>query len=242
MSNFHSGVGWAGVIALIPARDEAGTIGEVVRQVRQELDIRVVVISDASTDATAELGRSAGARVIDLPLQIGAWGATQTGIRYARRKGFERVVTLDADGQHDPASLPALLDAMRETGADVVIGTSPGRLSRAKRLAWAWFRMLTGLAVEDLTSGLRVYGPRALPILASSEATLLDYQDVGVLLLLRKYGLRIHEVPVTMHPRHEGKSRVFSSWFTVARYMTHTTLLCVARRGRLGSAPVATAR
>src|SRR5690606_7874794 len=112
------------------------------------------------------------------------WGATQTGMRHARRRGFARVASLDADGQHAPESLVALLRAQRETGADVVIGTFPERLSGAKRLAWAWFRVLTGLAVEDLTSGLRVYGPRALRILASPEATLLDYQDVGVLLLL----------------------------------------------------------
>jgi hypothetical protein len=115
-----------------------------------------------------------------------------------------------------------------------VIGTFPQRLSGPKRLAWAWFRALTGLGVEDLTSGLRVYGPRALQVLASPEATLLDYQDVGVLLLLRKYGLTVHEVPVKMHPRRAGQSRVFSSWWTVARYMAQTTLLCIARIGRLG--------
>ena len=77
-----------------------------------------------------------------------------------------------------------------------------------------------------------MYGPRALRVLASAEATLLDYQDVGVLLLLRKYGLTVHEVPVTMHPRHAGQSRVFSSWWTVARYMAETSILCLARWNR----------
>lgn len=194
----------------------------------------MLVVSDASIDTTATVARNCGAQIIELNHNIGAWGATQTGFRYALRQGYTHVASLDADGQHAPESLPALIAAQRETGADVVIGTFPERLSRPKRLAWAWFRALTGLGVEDLTSGFRVYGPRALKVLASPEATLLDYQDVGVLLLLRKYGLSVHEVPVTMYPRSTGHSRVFSSWWTVGRYMAQTTLLCIARIGRLG--------
>jgi glycosyltransferase involved in cell wall biosynthesis len=197
-------------------------------------DAPIVVVSDASTDDTPGVARVSGAQVIELGQQIGAWGATQAGFRYALRRGYRQVASLDADGQHLPACLPELIAAQRETGADVVIGTFPERLSAPKRLAWAWFRALTGLKVEDLTSGLRIYGPRALRLLASPEATLLDYQDVGVLLLLRKYGLSVHEVPVTMVPRRNGHSRVFTSWFTVARYMAQTTILCLARFGRLG--------
>jgi glycosyltransferase involved in cell wall biosynthesis len=225
------------LLAVIPALNEAASVGAVVDQVRSILAVPVLVVSDSSTDRTAEAARESGAQVIELTERIGAWGATQTGIRHAVRRGYSAVVTLDADGQHDPSCLASLVEAYERTGADIVIGTFPQRLSSAKRLAWAWFRALTGLGVEDLTSGLRLYGPRALPILASAEATLLDYQDVGVLLLLRKYGLTVHEVPVTMHPRRDGHSRVFASWLTVARYMAQTTLLCVARVGRFGRAP-----
>jgi glycosyltransferase involved in cell wall biosynthesis len=222
------------VLAVLPAHNEAATVADVLTRLAACTRVDCVVVSDASTDHTAREARAAGAQVIELSQQIGAWGATQTGFRFARRHGYEIVVTLDADGQHEPESVPALLAAQQQTGADVVIGTFPERLSGPKRLAWAWFRTITGLGVEDLTSGLRVYGPRALQVLASAEATLLDYQDVGVLLLLRKYGLSVHEVPVTMHPRSVGQSRVFSSWWTVARYMAQTTLLCIARIGRFG--------
>lgn len=221
------------LLIVLPAYNEAQTVGSVLSRLSPGFDTHCLVVSDASTDQTAARARASGAQVIELSQQIGAWGATQTGFRYARRHGYERVATLDADGQHDPGSLPALLAAQAQTGADVVIGTFPERMSGARRLAWAWFRALTGLGVEDLTSGLRVYGPRAIRVLASGEATLLDYQDVGVLLLLRKYGLTLHEVPVTMHPRHTGQSRVFSSWWTVARYMAQTTVICIARIGRL---------
>jgi glycosyltransferase involved in cell wall biosynthesis len=225
------------LLVVIPAFNEADSIGQVLADLDREVAAHVLVVSDASTDQTAAVARAAGAQVIELPQQIGAWGATQTGFRYARRAGYARVACLDADGQHAPGSLLPLLRQHEAGGADVVIGTYPERLSRPKRLAWVWFRGLTGLAVEDLTSGLRVYGPRALRLLASAEATLLDYQDVGVLLLLRKYGLSVHEVPVTMYPRQAGQSRVFSSWLTVARYMLQTTLLCIARIGRFGGAP-----
>lgn len=219
----------ADLLVVIPAYNEARTIASVVRAARSQIGCPVLVVSDGSRDGTLAAARVAGALVIDLPMQLGAWGATQAGIRYARRHGFNRVVTLDADGQHDPATVPALMQQAER--ADVVIGMCPGRLSAAKRLAWAWFRVLTGLSVQDLTSGLRVYGPRAVRLLARSEATLLDYQDVGVLMLLRRFGLSVTEVPVAMRERCDGRSRVFSSWMLVASYLFHTTVLCVARFG-----------
>ena len=98
--------------------------------------------------------------------------------------------------------------------------------------AWWYFRLLTGFRIEDLTSGFRYYNARACRHLAMEEATLLDYQDIGVLLLLRHADLRIREVSVAMNPRRSGASRVFSSWWTVGRYMVETTLLCLARWNR----------
>ena len=221
-------------VGVITAFNEAASIGRVLQELALHVPGDCLVVSDASTDDTAAIARAEGAQAIELPQQIGAWGATQTGLRLAQRRGYELVATVDGDGQHAPSSLPALLQAQLETGADVVIGTFPERLSGSRRLAWAWFRALTGLGIEDLTSGLRLYGRRAIEVLARPEATLLDYQDVGVLLLLRKYGLTVHEVPVTMYPRNSGHSRVFASWLTVARYMAQTTLLCIARIGRFG--------
>jgi glycosyltransferase involved in cell wall biosynthesis len=214
---------------VIPARDEAPTVAEVVRGVRKVLDCRVLVVDDASRDATASAAREAGAAVLSLPLGLGAWGATQAGIRYARRNGFREVITLDADGQHLPESLPAIRAACGRSGANVVIGTCVERLSRAKRIAWRYLRLLTGLKLADFTSGLRLYDAEAIEVLAGQEASLLDYQDVGVLMLLAGSGLRISETPVPMLPRRTGRSRVFASWPVVALYMLHTTVLCVAR-------------
>lgn len=219
------------LLAVIPARNEAATVAEVVRGVIASVGCNVLVVSDASTDDTSGLARNAGATVVDLPCRLGAWGATQTGMRYAQRNGYHAVLTLDADGQHHPQRLPALLAEQWRCGANVVIGTYAQRLSLPKRLAWRYFRLLTGIDVQDFTSGLRVYDRRAVRALASREASLLDYQDLGVLMLLRKKGLTLHEVPTVMSPRYQGGSRVFSSWRMVSRYMLHTTVLCFAQLG-----------
>jgi len=224
------------VLVVIPAYNEAATVAEIVRRVIAHAACDVVVVNDASSDDTSAQARAAGAAVIDLPLNLGAWGATQTGMRYAQRNRYATVVTLDADGQHHPESLPAMLAALEQDEVDVVIGTYTQRLSVAKRVAWWYFRLLTGLPVQDFTSGLRAYSRRAARALASREASLLDYQDMGVLMLLYQKGFRLRELPTVMSPRKSGMSRVFASWFVVARYMLHTTVLCFARldvRGRI---------
>ncbi len=227
------------LLVVIPAHNESATVAEVVRGVRAALQSDMLVVNDASIDNTSACARHTGARVIDLPWRLGAWGATQTGMRYALRNGYTTVLTLDADGQHHPQELPQLLDEQRRCRADVTIGTCTQRLSVAKRIAWRYFRLLTGVSVQDFTSGLRVYDRRAIRVLASREASLLDYQDLGVLMLLRKKGLTLHELPTRMSPRRTGGSRVFSSWFMVARYMLHTTILCFAQIGVRSSRIVA---
>ena len=216
---------------LIPARDEAHSIAHVITEARRRYQAPVVVIDDGSQDGTAAIAAAAGARVLRLPLHLGAWGAMQTGLRYAYRQGWDLAITLDADGQHDPADIQDLIAPLLAGEADVVIGACPLRVSRARRIAWRYFRGLTGIAVEDLTSGFRAYNRVAVDRLVRPDATLLDYQDVGVLLILRRQGLRIREVPVTMRDRYDGKSHIFNSWWTVASYMVKTSLLSLAGVG-----------
>ena len=218
-------------IALIPAYNEEATVGAIVAQVRAMWGCPVVVIDDCSTDATARTARAAGAIVLPLTIQLGAWGAIQTGLRYALSHGYRVAITLDADGQHEPQDIGNLLQPLATGQADVAIGAFPERASRARRIAWSYFRGITGLKLEDITSGFRAYNHAAMTVLASREASLLDYQDVGVLLILRRKGLRIVETPVAMQPRALGASRVFRSWWVVGKYMLQTSLLCLARVG-----------
>lgn len=215
-------------LVVIPAKNEAGCIGCIVQQLRA-MHLHVLVVNDGSTDATAAEAQAAGAMVLNPCLPLGAWVATQTGIRYALQQGYRCVVTMDADGQHQPEDLAALLAPLQSHQCEVVIGACTMRGSWARHLAWGLFRRLTGLSLADLTSGFRAYTLPALEVLADPEATLLDYQDIGVLLLLRKSGMRIIEVPVAMRPRFDGRSRIFNSWWTVGRYMLETAILCLSR-------------
>jgi len=129
----------------------------------------------------------------------------------------------------DSSQCAAPLEAVAAGDANVVIAACPSRGSRLRQLAWRYFRFITGFNLDDLTSGFRYYDARACRLLSLEDATLLDYQDIGVLLLLRRAGFKISEIPVAMNPRRSGASRVFFSWGTVAWYMIETSLLCLAR-------------
>lgn len=218
------------VWVVIPAHNEGASIGDVVRGVRRVVNGAVVVVDDFSTDHTARKARQAGAIVLPLAMHLGAWCATQAGMRYALAHGCGTLVTMDGDGQHRPEDIPRLLEPLFRGRGDVIIGSCVDRGSTARRLTWRLFRWITGLDVADLTSGFRAYNRPALKILAHREATLLDYQDVGVLLFLKRAGLRFSEVPVTMIPRRSGHSRVFRTWRAVFWYVVYSAIISVSKR------------
>lgn len=218
-------------IVIIPAHNEAKDIAFVIGEIKKYSNFPVVVIDDASTDETITEAKNAGATVVPLTLQLGAWGATQTGLRYALKNGFSYAITMDADGQHLAEALSALLEPIVNKQADVTIGTCVVRGSRSRRIAWALLKKVSGLRLEDLTSGFRVYDRRAIRRLAGWQASLLEYQDVGVLAMLQACGLRIRDVEVTMLPRRHGISRIFYSWASVIYYMLYTLLLSFTKRG-----------
>lgn len=211
---------------VIPAANEAATIADVVTGASTFAD-GVIVVDDASSDDTARTAEAAGATVIRLAVSLGAWGATQTGMRYALEQGAECVVTMDGDGQHVSAEVPVLLDAL-DASVDVVIGAAPERVSWQRRLAWTYLRMLSGSDICDLTSGFRVYRRQAVRILAGDQAILINYQDLGVLLLLKQNGFDIREVSVRMAERVDGRSRIFRSWWVVARYLMESTVIALS--------------
>ncbi|RKZ35851.1 MAG: glycosyltransferase family 2 protein [Gammaproteobacteria bacterium] len=217
------------IVILIPAKNEVNTVGQIVSTIKTRLALQVIVIDDASTDKTASMARAAGAIVLPLPFSLGAWGAIQTGLRYAFKHGFNTAITMDADGQHRADSIPALLAPLASGQCDVVIGAYPERGSFLRQFAWSFFRFVSGVTLSDLTSGLRAYNRTAIKLLASSNATLLDYQDMGVLILLQKAKLHVSEIPILMYSRIDGHSRIFSSWWAVSQYMLHTGILCIAR-------------
>jgi glycosyltransferase involved in cell wall biosynthesis len=222
------------LLVIIPARDEEIAVGNVIKGLQHSLPCDIVVVDDVSSDATIQVARQTGVHVIPLTVHLGSWGAVQTGMRYALKEKYETVATVDGDGQHKPSTVPVLLDYMLQSKTDVVVGSYIKRGSWQRKLAWRLFQSITGLAIKDLTSGLRVYNQKAIALLSSPEATLLDYQDLGVLLLLQKEGLRVAEFPCVMLSRVAGHSRIFSTWFEVFKYMAHTLLLSFSRKNDIG--------
>lgn len=214
------------LLVVIPAHNEAATIAAVVRDLRDRGYPDIVVVDDGSSDATGAIAAHEGAVVLRAPLHMGAWGALQLGFRYALNAGARAVLTMDADGQHPVAEVAKLVS--EKSDSDVVIGACTSRGGVSRQIAWAMFRRLTGLSLDDLTSGFRLYrGRKVVALLASEAATMLDYQDVGVLMLLRRSGMSITEVEVRMQPRTHGKSRIFGSIWTVSRYVCETALLAI---------------
>lgn len=153
--------------AIIPAFNEASRIGTVVRGARQYVD-DIIVVDDGSTDGTADVARSVGARIIRHAENCGAGAATMTGLDAARRLGFDVAVTVDADGQHATADIPRLLASVQE-GADLVIGNRFGRRNSIPviRRFFNWVGNLvtlavTGIYLPDSQCGFKAFGPVAL--------------------------------------------------------------------------------
>ena len=218
-------------VVIIPAHNESEDLAFVISEINKHSNFPIVVIDDASTDDTIENAKKAGAIVVPLALQLGAWGATQTGLRYALKNDYAYAITMDADGQHLAESLPTLLQPIINQEADVTIGACTQRGSAMRKIAWNLMKKVSGLRLEDLTSGFRVYDRRAIRRLAAWQATLLEYQDVGVLAMLQASGIRIKDVEVNMLPRRHGMSRIFYSWTSVFYYMSYTLLLSFTKRG-----------
>ena len=213
-------------LVVIPAMNEAKTIAGVVQEVASK-GFDVLVVDDDSEDKTARIARQSGAQVMPLIYNMGAWNATQAGIRYALKQDYAFAITMDADGQHSSDSLAELLEAGRSH--DVIIAACTNRGSLGRKITWAFFKKIAGFNIDDLTSGFRLYNKSAMQVAASRQATLLEYQDVGVLLLLNHHDLSIAEIETSMACRISGKSRIFSSWLKVFYYMMYTSLLSISK-------------
>ncbi|GIP45594.1 putative glycosyl transferase [Paenibacillus sp. J45TS6] len=204
------------VLVIVPAYNEAEGIGQVIHQIRQDIPyVDVLVINDGSSDDTSRIAKAAGASVIDLTCNLGIGGAVQTGYRYAAEHHYDYAVQIDGDGQHNPSDLNRLLDAILETGADMVIGsrfiTKEGFQSTFARkmgigLLSALLTRLTGQSVTDPTSGYRFCGKRAISLFAREYPT--DYPEVEALMLLYNRELTFTEIPVIMKERQGGVSSI----------------------------------
>jgi glycosyltransferase involved in cell wall biosynthesis len=188
-------------VALIPAYDAVSTLAPVIEEARSSLP--VVVVDDGSVDGTGELAARLGAIVLRHPQNLGKGAALKTGFAWAIENGLEGVVTLDADGQHLASEIPRFLEARRETGADLIIGSRRhlfGEMLPRRRLAntfSAWgITWASGVQVEDSQSGFRFYSTRLMREVAL-RSTGFDLESEVIVAAARR-GLKIMTIPIDL--------------------------------------------
>ena len=201
-------------LVAIPAWNEEGSIAGVIAKVREHRpEADILVVSDGSTDATADV-------VSGSSLAVG--GAMRTAFLHAARNDYAALVQVDADGQHEPAELDALIDGLAD--ADIVVGTRfhPNstygvwgpRKWAMKLLSWSISRM-AGTRITDTTSGFRSAGPRAIALFAVDYPAEYLGDTVGSLAIAVRHGLVVREAPVTMYFREYGRPSKNAIWATL---------------------------
>jgi glycosyltransferase involved in cell wall biosynthesis len=203
-------------IAILPAYNEERNIGRVLDELRAiDPGLDVVVVSDGSTDRTAEVASARGAYVIRLPFNLGIGGAVQTGFRYAWEEGYELAVRLDGDGQHDPGELGVLVAPVVAGEADLAVGSrfvegGGYRSSAARRVGIRILARIVSLIARqrltDTTSGFQACNRRAIALYAADLPH--DYPEVEGMVMAIKHRIRLVEVPVTMREREHGHSSI----------------------------------
>ncbi|OPJ59225.1 glycosyltransferase family 2 protein [Clostridium oryzae] len=204
------------VMVVIPAYNEEKNIYKVVNEVKSNnSEVDVVVINDGSSDCTGAEAQRAGAFVINLPQNLGIGGAVQTGYIYASRRGYDAVIQVDGDGQHDPKYLPRLISSIEKDEADIVIGSRFAKktgyeASKMRRLGISFFSKLVSFVCRrdffDTTSGYRAASKKVIEMFARYYPK--DYPEVETIVYASKRKIRIKEIPVNMKKRQGGKSSI----------------------------------
>ena len=204
-------------IAIVPARDEEEAVAGVVDELRAfDPELDVVVIDDGSEDLTAARAAAAGAAVVSLPFNLGIGGAVQTGFKYALAHGYDTVIRLDGDGQHDPQQIPNLLAPLERGEADVVIGSrfaeggGDYKAPFARRAGIRWFAQLVSLLTRqkltDTTSGFQAVNDRAIRLFAADYPH--DYPEVEAAVMVVRHGCGFSRCPRRCAAARPGRSSI----------------------------------
>jgi len=189
------------VVVGIPAFNEESTIAKVIVRSESHAD-KVIVVDDGSVDDTGLIAKGLGATVIRHDKNLGKGAGLRDCFQWAKQNGADILVTLDADGQHDPSKIPVLVDALEISDADVVVGSRTARPNDMPRHRWAGARaldMVTRVKVGDrfidAQSGFRAYSRRAIENLVAAEFGM--GVDSELIMKANGAGMRIVEVPIS---------------------------------------------
>ncbi len=204
------------VLVIIPAYNEEQSIAGVISSIKEKApDVDILVVNDGSSDRTAEVAEALGVTVLSHPFNLGIGATMQTGYKYARLKGYDVAVQVDADGQHPADQIKELVDTLIEKGADLVVGSrflgrGDYRPSIARSTGIAFFSKVISFIlkekVTDTTSGFRAANRRCIEFFSRIYPD--DYPEAEALVLLHKKGFSIIEVPVRMSERTGGRSSI----------------------------------
>lgn len=223
------------ILAIIPAHNEQETVRDVVLETKPYVD-EVIVIDDASSDQTADVAREVADGVITLPKNMGVGGAVHTGYLAGHRQGYDIVVQVDADGQHDPRYIPEMLQALEEKDADMVIGS---RWLNGSFKEYSWVRragikfftfeanVLGGLDITDVTSGYRAYRVEMLSDLGRPENSHWALEQT---LEAARKGYTIEEVSIPMPPAPNGSQFDLTTFLKYPPRMLFITLKVILFR------------
>ncbi len=224
------------VLVLIPAYNEQGNILNTLADLQTHCpEMDVLVINDCSRDKTQEILAENGVNHLNLTTNLGIGGAVQAGYQYARARGYDIAVQFDGDGQHEAAYLAELIRSIEEGEADIAIGSrfiekEGFQSSRARRLGInmlsGLIRALSGVAVADVTSGMRAVNRRFIEAYAENYAQ--DYPEPEAILYAGLCGAKIREVAVQMRERESGTSSI--SAFKSTYYMIKVSLALILGR------------
>jgi glycosyltransferase involved in cell wall biosynthesis len=204
------------LMILVPAYNEEGAIGDVVEAVKQVMPgTRILVVDDCSKDGTVWRARAAGAGVLPLPHHLGLGGCVQAGYKLAFELGYEYVIRVDGDGQHDARDIPKVFETLCQSGCEMVIGSryvdgTSGGTSWLRAAGIRFFRLvlrpILGKPVRDPTSGFVGVNRSALAVFSRSFP--LEYPEIEALVVLQRRRFRFIEVPCRMLPRRTGRSTI----------------------------------
>jgi len=218
------------LLVIVPALNEEGAIAGVVGSIHEHVPgVPVLVIDDCSRDSTVARARAAGAEILALPHHLGLGGAVQAGYKLAYDLGFDYVIRVDGDGQHDPRDIPRVLEKLKTSGCEMVIGSRFAELtdshtSIVRRMGIRFFRAvlrpILGKPVHDPTSGFVGVNRTALGVFSASFP--LEYPEIEALVVLQRRRFRFEEIPCKMRPRSSGRSSITA--LTSLYYIAHVLL------------------
>jgi glycosyltransferase involved in cell wall biosynthesis len=218
------------LLVIIPAFNEEAALPAVLQEIAQVLPgQKVLVCDDCSSDATVEVARSHNVEVLSLPYHLGLGGCVQAGYKLAFQLGYDYVIRIDGDGQHDPRDIPKLMGVLKETGYEMVIGSrftdgGGGSTSLIRGLGIRFFRLILrlilGKPVHDPTSGFVGVNRSALTLFAKTFP--LEYPEIEALVVLERRAFRFQEVPCAMRARKAGRSTI-TAWRSIY-YIVHVLL------------------